>query len=187
MKNFIIVREFSNRFGYNKEWIYHILLRKPIYLISLPLVIEKFGYRSIEILKDNIKSGKILTDKTLTGMIVDEFKNKGKQKFKIGISIRFSKKCRKKFNKPVKFKKLIKTPISKLHINCIHPGNTVLKDFYNSDISRNKNISKLFPELKNIHSEGFLEIIKEYIKARYIKNKGNLISNECIQLILALF
>lgn len=187
MKDFIIIREFSDRFGFGKEWVYHILLRKPIYLIDLSLVMEKFGYNIIETLKNNIRSGKILTDKTLTEMIVDEFKNKGKQKFKIGISIKFRRIYRKKFSKPVKFKKLTKTPISRIWIDCIHPGDTILKDFYNSDISRNKNISKLFPELKNINSDEFLEIIKEYIKAHYIKNKGIIISNECIQLILALF
>lgn len=187
MKDFIIIREFSDRFGFGKEWVYHILLRKPIYLIDLSLVIEKFGYNIIDILKDNIRSGKILTNKTLTEIIVDEFKNKGKQKFKIGISIRFKKEYRKKFSKPVKFKKLTKTPISRIWIDCIHPGDTIFKDSYNSDISRNKNISKLFPELKNIHSDKFLEIIKEYIKTHYIKNKGIIISNECIQLILALF
>jgi hypothetical protein len=190
MKNIAICRE-KYKFIQHEYWCYHIILKTPIFVPDLSLIKQKFGKDIIDILKNAVISGQL---KSLTAfeIIKDEFKDRKLGRIKCRISITFQRdiNCKrlKYFNKPLKFKYIDKVFHSSNYIEVTFPGDSSIKDMLKLDISRNKSVQALFPDLKKKNSEELLlNLIKRRL-SRYADSKigYRLIPNHILQLMISL-
>lgn len=191
MKNIVIYRE-RYKLIQHSYWCYHIILKNPIFVPDLSLVKQKFGEYIIDTLKKMVLSGQ-LKNLTAFEMIRDEFKNNKLGRIKCHVSITFRREISNErlmhFNKPLKFKYLNKAfPYN--YIEVAYPGDPSFKEMFKSDISRDKAVQALFPDLKKKNSEELLlDLIKkslnQYTTSRLKLGYQN-VPNHILQLIISL-